>query len=102
MSLRTPLPLVVFLAPRLELLHQSECSAMQQRTPVRHVWVTGHVSQNAGLSSEITIVSVAPSGLVRCCITTTASAVGCILLRRFAAGRTVAAGRIGWVWDLET
>jgi hypothetical protein len=43
---------------------------MQQRTPARHVWVTGHVSQKAGLSSEITMVSAAPSGLVRGCIAT--------------------------------
>jgi len=53
---------------------------MQRRTPVRHGWVTGHVSQNERLSSEITIASVAPSGLARGCVTTHGwRPVGCIL-----------------------
>ena len=38
----------------LELLHQSNYPAMQQRTPVAHACVTRHVPQNAGLFPEIT------------------------------------------------
>src|SRR5205085_12232979 len=83
----------------LELLHQSNCPAMQRRTPVRHVWVTGHVSQNAGLSSEVTIVSAAPSGLIPGCITTHGWRRG---LHSYAASRLTRRWRLGAHWRLST
>jgi len=83
----------------LELLHQSNYAAMQQRTPVRHVWVTGDVPQNAGLSSEITVVSAAPSGIGPGCITTHGWRRG---LHSCAASRLTRRWRLGTHQRLST